>query len=314
MSAKKSKLDEAFVFQSFNGMRDFAEYQRCVNQSREEYVAEGEDADGRAMRASLMAESMKKDMSSIATVEKRFGDRALGEGFLIVVRHKDDMPSGPVAGCIGCVRNSPFQLELVRLFVDSRFRGWGLGKSLVQHVLDYAEEHQYEQVFLYCGAKNGQALYGRMGFHRSGFSFFWRPVKSSNRSLEKVVLVGGTHGNELVGTHLINEVWKDGKELASIAGDSFKVETVIANPEAMKLCVRFVDRDLNRCFALDELETPLAEEATKYETRRSQELNRLYGPKRHIPGSFAQWKRENPSCFDYMIDMHGTTSNMCVCV
>lgn len=69
-----------------------------------------------------------------------------------------------------------------------------------------------------------------------------QPAKKINR----VLLVGGTHGNESTGVFLINK-WMANPEL--LAGKGIEVETLLANPEAIRQNRRYVDKDLNRCFS-----------------------------------------------------------------
>jgi len=61
-----------------------------------------------------------------------------------------------------------------------------------------------------------------------------------------VAVIGGTHGNEMAGVHLV-------KSMLSNPGlwtrPNIQVKPVLGNPEAVKSCVRFVDCDLNRCFS-----------------------------------------------------------------
>ncbi|ROJ42274.1 N-acyl-aromatic-L-amino acid amidohydrolase (carboxylate-forming) B [Anabarilius grahami] len=63
-------------------------------------------------------------------------------------------------------------------------------------------------------------------------------------AMSRVAVCGGTHGNELSGIYLVRERLKrreDGIEPVSVA-------TLMSNPRAVQLCVRYVETDLNRCF------------------------------------------------------------------
>ncbi|GHV17362.1 putative aspartoacylase [Fibrobacterales bacterium] len=117
----------------------------------------------------------------------------------------------------------------------------------------------------------------------------------------KVVVVGGTHGNELTGVYLAK-----------------KYGWLIANPKAAELSKRYVDEDLNRCFAMSKLSDShtkqsdcgsslrgaLAANQSKdgtqksYELRRAQEINEILG----VKGS-----ANSP---DLILDIHNTTANM----
>lgn len=110
-------------------------------------------------------------------------------------------------------------------------------------------------------------------------------------------MAGGTHGNEMAGVVLTKYWMKNPTELQR---KTFTVNTFISNPRATEKCVRYIDCDLNRCFTSKMLNTPATEDPS-YEISRAKELNQIYGPK----GS--------PEAFDFLIDMHNTTSNMGNC-
>lgn len=110
-------------------------------------------------------------------------------------------------------------------------------------------------------------------------------------TIKHVALVGGTHGNELTGVHLLKH-WRQHPE--DVARDSFCTELHLANPKAQALNRRYLDQDLNRQFALADLNNP---ELCGYEQNRAKALNAALGPK------------EDPRV-DFIIDMHTTTANM----
>lgn len=99
----------------------------------------------------------------------------------------------------------------------------------------------------------------------------------------KVLIFGGTHGNEWTGIHIVNHY-----------ADTFKkqfpklnIEFILANPEAHKINRRFKDEDLNRAFMF------LSEDRkNSYEHNRAHELKKMIGPD------------------DLVIDLHTTTANM----
>jgi succinylglutamate desuccinylase len=93
----------------------------------------------------------------------------------------------------------------------------------------------------------------------------------------KFIVFGGTHGNEPVGI----------KAMQALSGKFLhEYETKLANPGAYKIQKRFVDSDLNRSFGEKG-------ESLGYEKTRSLELTK------EIKGKF-----------DFMLDLHTTTSNM----
>ncbi|MEX2443526.1 MAG: succinylglutamate desuccinylase/aspartoacylase family protein [Alkalispirochaeta sp.] len=114
-------------------------------------------------------------------------------------------------------------------------------------------------------------------------------------------LIGGTHGNERTGVTAIVR-----RRLGSIVEEaglpipylprSFQLETLLGNPRAVEHNRRYVDFDLNRCFATEDLSDP---HRSGYERQRAQVLNTLLGPK----GS------ADPAC-QFLIDLHTTTANL----
>ena len=109
--------------------------------------------------------------------------------------------------------------------------------------------------------------------------------------VSSVLLVGGTHGNELTGIHLVQHFQKKQIEKEQI---SFSLNYLIANPKAIKENKRYLDKDLNRCFKSSELADP---SMVNYEQTRAKEINKLYGPKGN-------------SKIDFIIDLHTSTANM----
>jgi GNAT superfamily N-acetyltransferase len=85
-----------------------------------------------------------------------------------------------VAGTCGIMKMDDHTYELVRMSVDSRFRGKGYGEALVNHACEWARKQGARQVILETGdvLKTAIALYERNGFshytpeakHRSGLA------------------------------------------------------------------------------------------------------------------------------------------------
>lgn len=109
-------------------------------------------------------------------------------------------------------------------------------------------------------------------------------------SIERVLIVGGTHGNELTGVYLINQF---DHSPGCLARSSFKTVTQIGNPRAIAQGTRYVDQDLNRCFNF--LAPPLSSRQ-HYEKERAKDLFDQYGAHGTTP-------------VDFVIDLHSTTSN-----
>ncbi len=107
-----------------------------------------------------------------------------------------------------------------------------------------------------------------------------------SNSIRKVAIVGGTHGNELTGVYAVK---KFAQFPSLIDRSSFQSMTLLANPEAVVMNRRYVDRDLNRSFTDEDLVNP---DLTGYEAKRAREIaNEL-------------------TDVDLIIDLHSSTSNM----
>ncbi|PSW15513.1 aspartoacylase [Photobacterium rosenbergii] len=114
---------------------------------------------------------------------------------------------------------------------------------------------------------------------------------TGTKKLNKVAIVGGTHGNEFSGIYLLRK-WRETPQL--VERDSLTVETVFANPKAFEENKRYLDCDMNRQFGQDELNNP---ELANYEQSRAKAINAQLGPKGNAKT-------------DFIIDLHNTTSNM----
>ena len=111
--------------------------------------------------------------------------------------------------------------------------------------------------------------------------------------IKKVVIVGGTHGNEFTGIYLVKK-FKQCPEL--IQRKSFECSALIANPKAFEQNKRYIEKDLNRCFSSQNL-TSKGADSMSYEDRRAVTLSRQLAP-------------DSKQGSDLIIDLHSTTSNM----
>ena len=111
----------------------------------------------------------------------------------------------------------------------------------------------------------------------------------------QVLLVAGTHGNEINGIWLFDE-WNKSSFLINTHG--IKICKVIGNPEAKKACKRFIHHDLNRSF---QQESFVSINSSNLESRRASELVSLYGE-----------KGKNPC--QLVLDFHTTTASMGSCL
>jgi succinylglutamate desuccinylase len=105
-------------------------------------------------------------------------------------------------------------------------------------------------------------------------------------SIRRVAIIGGTHGNELTGVYLIKK-FQEFPEL--LHRDSLECVTLLANPQAIAANRRYIDRDLNRSFASEDLKNP---ELSGYENDLAKQIA-------------AQLRN-----VDLIIDLHSSTANM----
>lgn len=113
--------------------------------------------------------------------------------------------------------------------------------------------------------------------------------KMSKQLVKTLALIGGTHGNELIGVYLINK-FKNNPSL--IQRDSFKTITLLGNPKAIEAGRRYIDTDLNRCFREEDLAN---NELINYEQLLAKQHQRYLIEEEAV---------------DMIIDLHTTTSDM----
>ena len=107
----------------------------------------------------------------------------------------------------------------------------------------------------------------------------------------KVLLVAGTHGNERNAPWLVDH-W--GRQPQALASSGLDLELVLGNPAAHALNCRYLERDLNRCFAPALLADTLQ---IGPDLERARELVARHGPEGEAPCLVA-------------LDLHSTTSAM----
>ena len=124
-------------------------------------------------------------------------------------------------------------------------------------------------------------------------------------NVNKIVVVGGTHGNEYTGVWCIKALDRKKKTL-KLNYPSLDISTLLANPEAHFANKRFIHEDLNRQFTQEALHGTDKEDGLPQtiESLRAREINELLGPK---------FSEENPVT-DVIIDLHTTTTNMGICL
>ncbi len=107
----------------------------------------------------------------------------------------------------------------------------------------------------------------------------------------RVMVVGGTHGNERNAPWLL-EAWR--RHPALLHSRGLGLELVLGNPAAHAAGVRYLDRDLNRSFVPALLDAP---DPGDRERQRARQLLALHGPEGSAPCLVA-------------LDLHSTTAAM----
>ena len=115
-------------------------------------------------------------------------------------------------------------------------------------------------------------------------------------ALKKILIVSGTHGNE------INPVWAINKfkKQSSVNHKNIEYRYTIGNPLAYERGLRYIDNDLNRSFNFNKHSSNFNKDSSDnsaYEIHRANQLVKQFG----IDGS--------DPC-DIAIDLHTTTANM----
>ncbi|MBF0431443.1 MAG: aspartoacylase [Fibrobacteria bacterium] len=119
------------------------------------------------------------------------------------------------------------------------------------------------------------------------------------RNVSRVVIMGGTHGNERVGVHALQYILTHTFEFAK--GSVNDIYPLFGNPPAIRRNSRYIETDLNRCFTYDYANPRLScEDDCFLESRRAFEIRNELGA--------------NTQPVDFLIDMHTTTSNMGNCL
>ncbi|XP_076801124.1 aspartoacylase-like [Clavelina lepadiformis] len=121
------------------------------------------------------------------------------------------------------------------------------------------------------------------------------------RKFNEVVIFGGTHGNEMSGIHLVRNWLADPQPLKDICGCN--VTPCIANPEAVQLCRRYKDCDLNRQFSVENYQDNHTA-STPYEVKQAKHLNSL----------FSDLDESSNTSRKLLLDLHNTTANTKCCL
>ncbi|MDF5707324.1 MAG: aspartoacylase [Nostoc sp. S4] len=108
--------------------------------------------------------------------------------------------------------------------------------------------------------------------------------------INRVAIVGGTHGNEFTGAYLIQ---KFAQFPDLITRPSFETATLLANPQAFAVGRRYLEKDLNRCFLKQDLQNPTLNSYEELQAKSIQKSLALNGKQA-----------------DFLLDLHSTTANM----
>jgi aspartoacylase len=106
-------------------------------------------------------------------------------------------------------------------------------------------------------------------------------LKKTRYEKVKIVVLGGTHGNEFTGVEVINNLKSN-----PVNDAVHDYELIFSSPKSYENKSRYIDYDLNRSFGTDG-------KAFGYEKTRAEEIRNQVSDK-----------------FDFLIDLHTTTSNM----
>ena len=121
----------------------------------------------------------------------------------------------------------------------------------------------------------------------------------TDMAVSRVVVVGGTHGNEYTGVFVLKRLsTPSGRAKFVDPFTSLQIETLVANPRAVAENKRFVDKDLNRRF--DKKTWDAEANDSSWEAKRAREVEKLLGPKFSGGGGRA----------DLVVDLHTTTAKM----
>jgi aspartoacylase len=107
----------------------------------------------------------------------------------------------------------------------------------------------------------------------------------------RIAVVGGTHGNEKGGIWLVEDMLRNP---APWAREGLEITPLLANPLAARRNLRYLDRDLNRCFGPELARS--RPDHPEWERRRALEIFEALCPGGRPP--------------DLVVDLHNTTSHM----
>jgi len=240
---------------------------------------------------------------------------------------------GSVVGMAAVTRSNKHEGAVQYVSIDPPVQRQGVGRSLDQAIVEWAQP-RFSRLVLWTGYEWAREFYQAMGFQvvrkipMSGPDanananavdqqppqrFVYQMARHINHHglVRKVVVVGGTHGNERIGSALAHK-WTNHPELLHRATLESSI-AIISNREAVRQNVRFIDEDLNRCFTVEAVSKARSADdpsTLSHELRLVRELDQQLGPK-HLGRPGCEAIEASKRCkSDFIIDAHSTTSNM----
>ncbi len=89
---------------------------------------------------------------------------------------------GEVGGCCGIFPTDGLPencAELVKFYIDKKFRGKGLGKSLMEKSIDFAKDSGYESIYIESLPEFSTAV---SIYEKQGFTYLEKPLGNSGHS------------------------------------------------------------------------------------------------------------------------------------
>jgi succinylglutamate desuccinylase len=127
-------------------------------------------------------------------------------------------------------------------------------------------------------------------------------------TIRRVVVVGGTHGNEYTGVWCIKALEAQRSSLERLY-PSLQINTLLANPAAHLENKRFIHTDLNREFSIDKLGPDAVPSTDSVEAMRARQVDAMLGPK-FASNNNNNGDQHDDGAADLIVDLHSTTSNM----
>jgi succinylglutamate desuccinylase/ribosomal protein S18 acetylase RimI-like enzyme len=215
-----------------------------------------------------------------------------------------------VVGMSSVYRVTHAEGEVRYIAVAAQAQGLGIGRALHDAIVQWSDT-RFDRLLVNTACERVRASFEELEYHvvlkqavdTATQQYLYKMVRylRSFGVVRSLCITGGTHGNERIGSVLVDK-WS--RQPQALHRSSFSsIKSLISNQLAVDRNVRFIDQDLNRCFTQESLRHAYAlDSSASHEMQVSVALDRLLGPKIRAHGESAQ-------C-DFIIDMHSTTSNM----